>query len=263
MVWISDLNTADCIAPRTFLYRIDRLETWLLKFVDGGIVITDRIATDYLSGRPYIQVDGGVSRSLIEETGRLLAVPRLDESHFTIVVTGSLAAHNGVHEILTAFSQLEGSRYRLILAGRGPLESEIRAAAARDSRIEFKGFLETQDLLALHATADVLVSMRVTQSINTAYGFPSKTFEYLLSGVPVITTATGHMKSEYGPHCFILEDESPEALVGMLRKIDCIAPAERSRIGLAARGFMVEHKTWEAQHKRIAEYVRSRTTTLS
>ena len=263
MVWISDLNTPDRTARRSLLYRIDRLETWLLKFVDGGIVIADRIGTDYLPGRAYIRVDGGVSRSLIEETGRLLAAQRLDEAHFTIVATGSLVAHNGVHEILTAFSQFEGSQYRLILAGRGPLEGEIRAAASRDPRIEFKGYLETQDLLALHATADVLVSMRITQSINTAYGFPSKTFEYLLSGVPVVTTATGHMKSEYGPYCFILEDESPEALAEMLRKIDCIAPAERRRIGLAARGFMVEHKAWEVQHKRIAEYVRSRTTTFS
>jgi len=259
MVWISDLNAPGGITPKTFLHWMDRLENWLLRFVDGGIVVADQIGTENLSGRPFIRVDGGVSRFLVEETGRLLADRRVDEAHFTIVATGSLSAHNGVREILAAFSQLEGSRYRLVLAGRGELESEISEAEAQDPRIDFKGFLKTQDLLALHATADVLVSMRVTQSINTSYGFPSKTFEYLLSGVPVVTTATGHMRAEYGPYCFILEEESPTALAELLRKIERIAPAERKRIGLAAREFMVENKTWETQHKHIAEYVRSRT----
>src|ERR1035437_5499978 len=120
MVFISDLPTPDRTARRSLLDRINRLQTPLLKFVDGGIVVADRMGTDYLTGCPYIRVDGGVSRSLIEETGRLLASRRLDEAHFTIVATGALLAHNGVREVLTAFLQLKGSRYRLILAGRGP-----------------------------------------------------------------------------------------------------------------------------------------------
>jgi len=262
MVYICDVNIPGHTVPRSLLYRIDaRLETWLLKFVDGCIVITDRIATDYLPGCSYIRMDGGVSRSLIEESGRLLAARCLDESRFTIVATGSLSEYNGVRDILAAFSQLKGSQYRLILAGRGPLEGEIAAAASRDPRIEFKGFLEIPDLLALHARADVLVSMRLTHSVNTAYAFPSKTFEYLLSGVPVVTTATGHMKAEYGPYCFILEEESPQALAALLHRIECLAPAERARIGRAARQFMSDHKNWELQHRRIAEYVRSAAIT--
>jgi glycosyltransferase involved in cell wall biosynthesis len=205
-------------------------------------------------------MDGGVSRSLIEESGRLLAARCLDETSFTIVATGSFSEYNGVRDILAAFSQLKGSQYRLILAGRGPLEGEIATAARHDPRIEFKGFLEIQNLLALHASADVLVSMRLTKSVNTAYAFPSKTFEYLLSGVPVITTATGHMKAEYGPYCFILEEESPQSLATLLRTIECLGPAERARIGCAAREFIISQKTWELQHRRIAEYVRSAAT---
>jgi glycosyltransferase involved in cell wall biosynthesis len=177
------------------------------------------------------------------------------------VATGFLSAYNGFREILAAFSQMKGSQYRLILAGRGPLEGEIVAATRTDPRIDFKGFLEIQDLLALHASADVLVSMRLTQSFKTAYAFPSKTFEYLLSGVPVVTTATGHMKDEYGSYCFVLEEESPQALAALLQRIERLAPAERECIGCAARQFIVDHKTWELQHRRIAEYVRSTATT--
>jgi glycosyltransferase involved in cell wall biosynthesis len=261
IVYICDINIPGHTVPKSLLYRIDALlETWLLKFVDGCIVITDRIATDYLAGRPYIRMDGGVSASLIEESGRLLAARRLDESQFIIVATGTLNEPNGFREIISAFSRLKGSQYRLVLAGRGPLEVEIASAARRDSRIEFRGFLEIHDLLALHAKADVLVSMRVTQSLNTAYAFPSKTFEYLLSGVPVITTATGHMKAEFGPYCFILEEESSQALAALLQRVERLDPAERARIGRAARQFIIDHKTWELQHRSIAEYVRTTAT---
>jgi len=259
MVFVGDLDSPDRTIRRSILQRISGLQTRLLRYVDGCIVAADQTATDYFPGRPYIRVDGGVSRSLIEETGRLLGERGQDESGFTIVATGSLEPHNGIMEILAAFSQLNGPQYRLIIAGRGLLECEVALSAARDSRIDFRGFLETRDLLAFHAKADVLVSMRLTKQITLPYGFPSKTFEYLLSGVPVITTATGHMRSEYGPYCFILEEESPAALAELVRKIERIAPAERKRIGLAAREFIVENKIWETQHKRIAEYVRSRT----
>ena len=188
---------------------------------------------------------------------------RKNEAQFTIVATGFLSAHTGIHELLAAFSLLEGAQYCFILAGRGPLEDAVAEAAARDPRIHFKGFLDVPDLLDLHANADVLISMRVTQTVRTAYAFPSKTFEYLLSGVPVITTATGHMKDEYGPYCFILEDETPDALAALLHRIEQLGPFERARIGLAAHRFIIDHKAWEVQHTRIAEYVRSQCTTTS
>jgi glycosyltransferase involved in cell wall biosynthesis len=258
MAFIGDIIVPGSTVPANLLCRVDAwCETRLLKFVDGCIVVADRIAKDYLPGRSYVRVDGGVSRSLIEESGRILGASRADGSTFTIVATGTLSSFNGYGHILEAFSQLEGARYRLIIAGHGPLEPDIVAAAARDSRIEFKGFLGYSDLLALHATADVLISMRITRNFNTAYAFPSKTFEYLLSGIPVITTSTGHMKEEYGPYCFILDDESPGALRALLQKVESLGPEERVRVGRIARQFVIEHNAWEVQHKRIAGYTRT------
>jgi glycosyltransferase involved in cell wall biosynthesis len=202
-------------------------------------------------------VDGGASRQMIEETGRLLETRRQPGGRFTIVATGGLNQFNGFREVLAAFAHLEGSSYRLIVAGRGPLGAEVEAAAGKDRRIEFRGFLTHPEVLALHAEADVLLSVRITGKLNTSYAFPSKTFEYLLSGVPVITTATGHMRTEYGPYCFILEEQSAQALAGLLRRVESLAPAERSRIGLSARQFIIDHKAWDLQHGRIAEFVRS------
>lgn len=255
-VYICDVQVPGQTVPNSLLYRFDTwLETRLLKYVDGFAVISDRIMEDYAPNRPYLLVDGGVGRYLIETSGTLLSAREPDPLHFTIAASGSLNETNGFSEILQAFAQLKGPHYRLIIAGRGPLEGEIAVAAHRDARIDFRGFIPYQDLLALHATADVLVSMRITGKVDTVYAFPSKTFEYLVSGIPVITTATGHMKSEYGPYCSILDDETPESLVKALLSIESMPNSQRKRIGLLARKFMIEHKAWEVQHKRIADYV--------
>jgi glycosyltransferase involved in cell wall biosynthesis len=168
-----------------------------------------------------------------------------------------LSDFNGFGEVLSAFSQLKDPHYRLIIAGSGPLERTITGKARADSRIEFLGLLEYEELLAVHSGADVLVSMRLTKKMNTAYAFPSKTFEYLLSGVPVITTTSGHMASEYGPYCFIVEDENADALAAKLLQIESLGAAERARIGVRARTYITENKTWERQQMRIANFVSS------
>ena len=161
LCYVCDLNVPGETVPGNMLYRIDAwMARKMLKYVDGAIVICDAIARDYLPGCSCIRMDGGVSRSLIEETERFLSTRRLDEARFTIAATGLLIAHNGIPDILAAFSLLEGAQYRLILAGRGPLEDAVAEAAARDPRVEFKGFMDMTDLLALHAKADVLISMR-------------------------------------------------------------------------------------------------------
>ena len=261
LAFISDLNVPGETVPYTFLGWLD---AWcgrkLLRYLAGAVVVSDAIARDYLQGRSCIRVDGGVTRQMIEKTGRLLETRQRPQGRFTIVTTGALSGFNGISEILAAFAHLEGPGYRLIVAGRGPLGVEVEEAVRRDPRIEFPGYLAHRDVLALHSKADVLLSVRITGKLNTSYAFPSKTFEYLLSGVPVITTATGHMKTEYGPYCFVLEEQSPLALAALVRRIEGLTPAERSRIGLAARQFIIDNKAWDVQCGRIAEFVRSTAT---
>jgi len=110
LAFIGDINVPGETVPGNFLYRLDAwMGRKLLRYVEGAIVVSDAIARDYLPGRSYIRMDGGVSHSLIEETGRRLAARRLDESRFTIVASGSLSEFNGIRDILAAFSQMKGS----------------------------------------------------------------------------------------------------------------------------------------------------------
>jgi hypothetical protein len=55
---------------------------------------------------------------------------------------------------------------------------------------------------------------------------------------------------------YLLREETPEALAARIREIRAIDPAERQRLGLRARDFMLREKTWDRQGERLARYIR-------
>jgi glycosyltransferase involved in cell wall biosynthesis len=236
-----------------------RIDYWLhkksLPLFDGLVVITNAIAHDFAPRVPYLLIEGGISHDLITQYQALTAVLHKDKDCFTVVVTGKLDEVNGIHLILEAISLVKDTRFRLHIAGAGPLENIIKEAAGKDNRIIFHGFLSYDDVLKLYAAADLLVNMRLTQRINTRYFFPSKTMEYLASGVPVITTCPGNMTDEYGDLAYLLHDETAEALADMMIFVAAVPEVQRRDLGRSAQCYMAEHKTWDSQAVKIAQFL--------
>ena len=253
---IYDINVPGETVPRTLPFIID---FWLhkktLRCYDGLVVITKEIARDFAPGVPSICVEGGIGPDLVEKYHVLEKITMRDAGHFVIVAAGGLKEANGISEILAAFSLLKGDVYRLHIAGNGPLKDLVKDAVQKDPRISFHGFLKFDDVLKLYATADVLVNMRLTQRVSTSYFFPSKTMEYLASGVPVITTCPGGMADEFGAFAYLLHEETPGALADIIKTVEAIPVEQRIARGKAARQYMIEHKTWDAQAKKIAHFL--------
>ena len=256
IAYVCDVIIPGHTQPNTLWYKLDNLiQARMIKYLDGLIVITDAIAEDFGSSQPFLRIEGGISPELIEKTGQYLAEAKPDSKIFTIVASGSLFEYNGINLILQAFQLLQGDQYRLRIAGRGPLETAVQKAAKTDFRIDFQGFVNYDDLLRIHASGDVLLNIRLTQRLRTDYAFPSKTLEYLLSGIPVISTRTGHLEAEFGRYCHLIEEETPETLAKMIRLIEGFSREERIASGLSAREFMIEHKSWDKQCEKICEYI--------
>jgi glycosyltransferase involved in cell wall biosynthesis len=79
--------------------------------------------------------------------------------------------------------------------------------------------------------------------------------EYLASGVPVITTCPGGMADEFGAFAYLLHEETPGALADIIKTVEAIPVEQRIARGKAARQYMIEHKTWDAQAKKIAHFL--------
>jgi glycosyltransferase involved in cell wall biosynthesis len=89
-------------------------------------------------------VRGGVVQRERAEAIRLGAVPgtarlrRVGDAPLTLGFIGSVARHKGIHTLLKAFARAD-EPWRLLVAGSGSLEEEVRQAAARDPRVTYLG----------------------------------------------------------------------------------------------------------------------------
>jgi len=252
VAFLYDIDVPGETVPNSLFHRLDyKLQRWLMPRFDGLVVVSDAIVRDFQLHQPFVRIEGGVSHTTDTRIIRMK-----DPECFVIVSAGTLNEANGVHILLQAFSMLDGIHYKLRIAGSGPLEKDVRYAAVRDARIEYCGYLAYENVLRLYQTADVLLNLRLTNTIRTKYLFPSKLMEYLLSGRPVISTCTGHVEAEYGDFVYPLRDETAGGLAAVLRTVEHEVETAEAK-GVTAREYMLAHKTWLAQGQRVRDLITS------
>ncbi len=258
VVSLCDINVPGETVPSGWLWRLDYwLQRKLIPRFDGHIVAADAMAREFIPGRPYLRLEGGVRDDVFGRTRGCSDGRENPGKPFVITSVGTLNETNGVPVLLKAFSLLEGDRYRLRIAGGGPLEQQARKAAATDSRIEYLGFVSFSEVLELYMHSDVLINMRLTEKLDTRYFFPGKMMEYLASGTPVITTCTGHTEAEFGDFVYLLREESPQGLAALIRHVASLDPEVRGKLGRRAQEYMASHKTWDCQSKKVAQFIRA------
>ena len=253
---VLDVWRPGALVPDRWPWRVDFwLQRRLLPRFDGLMVVSKAIADDFVPGRRYCLLDGGIAPDRFH-AAPARREPRVPGAPFRVVLCGTLDAYNGVELTLEAFDRLP-SGFELIVAGKGAFADAARTRARRDPRISYRGFLPFEQVLDLYWSADLLLNPRLTGALDTRYFFPSKLMELLASGTPVLSTCTGHVETEYGEVLYLLRDETPDALANRIREIAAMPESERFALGRRARDLMFTERTWDKQTARLAQYIRS------
>jgi glycosyltransferase involved in cell wall biosynthesis len=258
----ADVHVPGETRPDDFLHRLDhRLQTSTISRLSGIISLTREITAAFAPGVPSMILDGAIPDD------RLLQIPietlarRRASDPFIIIYSGQLSILKGIPLLLQAFSLLPAPHYQLWITGRGELEREVAAAAARDARITFFGYRPYEEVLGLYERATIFVNPHSTQSRASRYMFPSKLIEYLAAGRPVISTPGAGVEGEYDEYVEILPDDKPESLARAITRL-----AESSGEALATRArngrlFVEREKSWHHQGMRAAEFIQRIATT--
>lgn len=254
---VCDVNIPGQTVPDSRRYRSDwhAMRCALPRF-DGLLAIAQPIATDLAPEIPSMVVEGGLSRELFERMSGIPEGGNRQDDAFDIVAAGYLAPVNGFDEILGAFGQLDGEQYRLHVAGWGPLADEMRKATRRDRRITFHGMLDMDGIVRLYASASVLVNLLLTKAVNTRYFYPSKTWELLASGVPLVTPCPGSHEQDWADFVFPVRDETASGLADVFRCAAATPWERRKAMGHDARAWIARQGLWEDQGTRIAAFMR-------
>ena len=88
----------------------------------------------------------------------------------------------------------------------------------------------------------------------TKYCFPSKLFEYLVSGNPTVAFRLEGVGAEYYDYIQIFDDITPEGIASTIIRLSQLSHEERDEIGRRSNEFIVKNKNNYVQGERILNY---------
>lgn len=220
--------------------------------VDGLLVANKAIVEDFAQGRTSMLIDGGVPEHFLRKFEQSsVREPR----PFHVVFAGRLCPLKGIDLLLDAIAKADDPDIRFTITGTGPWHDQVKKAAMHDPRLTYTGLIPRRDLLEVYKDADLVLNLQRTDNQTHRYVFPSKVVECLATGVPLLTTRTGHAESEFGPFTILLEDETPDGLASKIKEIMAWPESGRREIGQRAQAYIREHRTWESTIVRLEAYL--------
>lgn len=163
---------------------------------------------------------------------------------------GGLERKYGLEILLESLRYLP-ENFRLLIAGRGEMKTEIEQYAENDKRIQYLGEIPRNELLSLEKGADILVNPRINCDIFTRYSFPSKNMEYLSSGVPAVVFKLEGIPDEYDDFFNYPKNETAQALAEKLMEVGLTGRANAIERAQKAQSFVLTEKNKDVQVGKI------------
>ena len=238
---------------KKFLKAIDwKKIQGLMKFVDKYVLYSRHMAE-------FLKLEDGrwtVMEGSINENDVLDEKVEKNDNIVSVMYSGVCALRYGIPELLDAFSLIEEENYELWITGAGNAEALIKERAEKDKRIKFYGFLPSRkDLLLKQKEATMMINTRKPNEKASAYCFPSKLFEYMISGNPVLSFDIPGIPEEYFNYLVKMDEVSPKCIAECIKKVAKMPIDEITELGEKSKKFVVENKNKNAQAKKILEFV--------
>lgn len=178
------------------------------------------------------------------------------EKEYAIMHAGTLSKEVGVKKIIDVFMEINDEKLELWLFGDGNLKEYITEMQKIDSRIKYFGFRSRAEVFEYEKKATLLINLRNPKDEYTKYSFPSKTFEYMVSGTPFMTTELECIPYEYKEHLIIIKEEYTNSIKNEIERV-LAKRDELDEKGMKARHFILENKTAKKQVKKINDLLMS------
>ena len=235
------------IVHKLLINRIYNIFKRNKEYIDYYSVITPQMAEHLsLKKSQYVVIDGMVGK--VEECENRTYTK--DSNKFIFMYSGGLSKSYGTEQMLSSFSSIDNANIELWICGDGPFKEDVVKAAETDSRIKYFGVVSQEECHDLQRQASCLINPR-DDSIITRYSFPSKTMEYLASGVPVIAKRLTGMDSEYSD--FFIEFSDKRSLEEVMKSSIMMRKDQLNQYGIKGRDFVRKNKTCERQTRKLLE----------
>ncbi len=226
-----------------------------MKYIDDYILYAAPMA-EYLGLKDgsWMVMEGSINQNDIETISEL-SIPFQNDKHI-VMYSGSIQKGFGIQKLLDA-TQLLDDTYEFWFTGGGDYKNAVREYAERDSRIKYFGFLPTyDDVKRLQMQATMLINMRDPEVSASRYCFPSKLFEYLLTGKPVLSFHMDGIPDEYFSYLLEIESNTPSSIATAIKAVSAMSDAERVEIGNRGKEFVIKQKNNYEMSRQIMAFIK-------
>ena len=204
-----------------------------------------------LKGDSWMVMEGSYDPSTLIDVSTV----NKNTEKISVMYSGVLDLRYGIRELLDTMSLL-GDNYELWLTGTGNAVSLIEERAKTDARIKFYGFLPSrEDLLRKQSEATMLISTRDPSELASKYCFPSKIFEYMISGNPVLATKIEGIPDEYFDYLIELPNITPDTLCEKIKYVCEMDNKSKEELGKRSQDFVLAKKNNIVQMKNVLDFV--------
>ena len=222
-----------------------------MRYVDKYVLYSEAMASFLkLKDGSYITMEGSYDISTAYD-GEISK----DTEKISIMYSGALTKKYGIVELLDAMKELDDN-YELWLTGGGDAVSLVEEKAKEDTRIKYFGYIPSRiELLKKQKEATMLINIRDPKEPASKYCFPSKIFEYMVSGNPVLSTVIEGIPREYFDYIIPLPDIDSATLCKKIRDVAKMSAEERASYGEKARDYVLKRKNNVAQMKAVLDFI--------
>jgi len=169
------------------------------------------------------------------------------ESHNNnyILYIGRLSSEKGVETFIKAFEKID--KIELLIAGDGPLKSELKHLASYNKRIKFLDFLQKREIYKLIKNSSIVVLPSKCYE-----NFPYSILEAFALGKPVIGSRIGGIPElvKDGENGLLFEPGNANELAEKIKWM-IAHPKERQEMGQRARELVKREYTPEMHYKQL------------
>ncbi|MGN0750811.1 MAG: glycosyltransferase [Treponema sp.] len=235
---------------RKFAEHLENKTNKSMGTYDGYLLLTQPMnEVVNKNARPYIVLEGHADSLEKKDLSCKKKRPKI------LLYAGGIHKEYGIGQLVDAFIKGNFTNWELNIYGKGNFESELIEICKKYNNVKYFGYKENEFIINEQKKATLLVNPRITDGEYVKYSFPSKTFEYMASGTPLLMTELPWMPEEYKQYIYFFENETEVGFQKTLQKVLNLDEIELNNKGKLARNFVIQNKSNTVQAKKFYSFL--------
>lgn len=241
--------------PYNLISKLSRLTT---KKADGAITYTANSATDYMPGKPFIEIFyliDNKSMKIYQEYK-----PKKPKK-FTITYTGALTNIYNIDVVVDVVKRT-GKKYHWVFAGVGQNADSINELSrSTEYDVDYLGVVSNIEAIKLQKSSHLLLCLRGgdRSKINqyySKYAASGKLIEYLCSGTPILAGDIPGFSTTVKPFMTCEIDQTAEQVI---HDLEVIEKDYNNRVNSSKKGqqYAMKYFNEDYQNSRIFDFLES------